>query len=283
MTQPLLEKYIPQFYSDIISQKKIINILKSYTDNNDFPNCILYGTAGIGKTSIIKAAINELYFKQFKFSFYVKNKQIPNVLWLNASEERGVKNFELIIDKFIKNKSFNNKFKILIFDECDNLTIKTQLKIKNYINVHSNIKYCFICNDIYKINDSIKSKCLNLKLSNCKEKDIFNKMKQICRNEYILITDEALLKIIRLQNKDIRAIMNNLQYYSLLYHMKLIIAQYIKSNEEIDIYKILYNLDINDKDYYNKVKLLYYMEKYYVINKHNEIIKKMYNIYFKNM
>ena len=101
MTQPLLEKYIPQFYSDIISQKKIINILKSYTDNNDFPNCILYGTAGIGKTSIIKAAINELYFKQFKFSFYVKNKQIPNVLWLNASEERGVKNFELIIDKFI--------------------------------------------------------------------------------------------------------------------------------------------------------------------------------------
>ena len=283
MIQPLLEKYIPQFYSDIISQKKIINVLKSYTDRNDFPNCILYGTAGIGKTSIIKAAINELYLKHTNLPINIKNNKISNVLWINASEERGVKDFEIIIDKFIKNKSFNNNFKILVFDECDNLTNKSQLKIKNYINIHSNIKYCFICNNIFHINDSIKSKCLNLKLCSCEEKDIFNKMRKICLDEKIMITDNALLKIIRLQNKDIRAIMNNLQYYSLLYYNKLIFSQYIKPNEEIDLYKTLYDLNINDEKYYEKLKLLYYIEKYYVINKHNEIIVKLYNKYFNTL
>lgn len=280
MIRPLLEKYIPQYYSDIISQQKIVNILKSYTDKNDFPNCILYGTAGIGKTSIIKVAINELYLKKNDLPVKIKNNKISNVLWLNASEEGRVKNFEEIIDKFIKNKSIDNNFKILVFDESDNLTIKTQLKIKNYIGIHSNIKYCFICNKIYNINDSLKSKCLNLKLSNCDENEIFKKMRTICMNEKIMITDDALKKIIHLQNKDIRAIMNNIQYYNLLYYNQLIFSQFIKPREEIDINEILYNLDINDENYYNKVKLLHYLEKYYVVNKHNEIIKKLYNTYF---
>ena len=74
--------------------------------------------------------------------------------------------------------------------------------------------------------------------------------------------------------------MNNLQYYSLLYYNKLIFSQYIKPNEEIDLYKTLYDLNINDEKYYEKLKLLYYIEKYYVINKHNEIIVKLYNKYF---
>lgn len=280
MFKPLLEKYKPKLYSDIISQQKIVNIFKSYTDRKDFPNCILYGTAGIGKTSMIEVAINELYnqYKSLPIDTHEKN---CNVLWINASEERGIKVLDETINSFIKHTTLvNDNFKIIIFDECDNLTVKAQLMIKNYINSMFNIRYCFICNDINKIKGSIVSKCVNLKFTKCNFVDIFDKIKYICQQENILISDKAIRKIIKLQDNDIRAVLNNLQYYSLLYYNQIIFEYNIKNIEPYNIEETMLNLNIEDPDYYKKIKLLFYIEKYYKINKNHPIIKTMIEKYF---
>ena len=280
MYKPLLEKYKPKLYTDIISQQKIVNIFKSYTDKKDFPNCILYGTAGIGKTSMIEVTINELFnqYKSLPIDIYEKN---CNVLWINASEERGMKVLDETIKSFIQHTTLiNDNFKIIIFDECDNLTVKAQLMIKNYINSVYNIRYCFICNNINKIKGSIISKCINLKFTKCNFDDIFNKIKYISQQENILISDKALKKIIKLQDNDIRAVLNNLQFYSLLYYNKIIFDFNIQNNEIFNIEETMLKLDLNDPDYYKKIKLLFYIEKYYKINKNHPIIKTMFEKYF---
>lgn len=282
MSNTLLEKYRPKYYSDIISQQKTIAILKSYTDNNDFPNCILYGTAGIGKTSIIEAAINELFNKKIDLPIEIKNKNLGNTLWINASEERGIKVIDSLINTFIKSKAlFNNKLKIIIFDECDNLTPKAQLMIKNYINIYDNVKCCFICNNINKINPSIVARCINFKFTKCIFDDIFKKVQWICLQENIQITDDAIKKIIIKQDNDIRAILNNLHYYNLLYYQQIIFSQFIKLNADINIINVYHKLDINSLDYYKKMKMLYYIEQYLNNDKNSKIAIKLYQTYFK--
>lgn len=273
----IVNKYKPMDFCDMISQKNIINILKEYIKNNDFPNCILFGPPGIGKTSIINVAINKLFNIKFDKVLKFSNNKCNNILWINAAEERGIQNTIELVNTFIKsNTLFNNNIKIIIFDECDNFTIKSQIYLKNFIGIYPHIKYCFICNNITKIIPSLISKCLLFKFVKCSYDDIYNKIVNICINEQIKISPQAINKIIINNDYDIRAILNTIQYYKLLYFNTIIYSQYITSDYKINIIQ-LYRKIRDKQNYYNKIKLLYYIEKYILLGKDNKIIKTLIN------
>ena len=56
----------------------ILNLVKTFINESNLPNLLIYGPLGTGKTSTILAIARELYKKDFK----------NMVLELNASDER---------------------------------------------------------------------------------------------------------------------------------------------------------------------------------------------------
>lgn len=52
---PWIEKYRPKKIENLISHKYIVETLMKYMNSNNFPNLLMYGSPGTGKTSTIVA------------------------------------------------------------------------------------------------------------------------------------------------------------------------------------------------------------------------------------
>jgi DNA polymerase III delta prime subunit len=225
------DKYKPNYFSDIISHENIIKILSKYIENNDFPNVLFYGAPGVGKTSTIQSAMNELF----------KNKKSLNILNINVSEKRGVEIVRNLIVSFVSNLSIDtdNNIKVIILDEADSLTIDAQITIKSVIDVNKNVKFCFICNYEKKIIEQLVSRCLLLKFSYINFDELFKKCMYICMMEKIYISTSALKFIIKNCNNDIRKILNILQSLNIAFNNQHIfkndIAEYLNIPLKNDI------------------------------------------------
>ena len=143
---PWVEKYRPTDLNDIILDninKKIIdNIIK----DNYFPNLILYGPPGIGKTTTL---INLI--KEFTKSYDTNYKNL--YMHFNASDDRGIETIRNHIKNFVKCKSlYTNENKFIILDEADYLTKNAQNALKYIVKEYNNnIRFCLICNYLSKI------------------------------------------------------------------------------------------------------------------------------------
>lgn len=272
----LTEKYRPKHLNDIISHNIIKEIIEKYIKEKDFPNVIFYGKAGIGKTSLIKSYINDMFNK----------RNNTNVLYINASYDRSIETIKTKVYSFVKSSTIeNNLIKIVIFDEADNLTIDSQNIIKDLIG-KNNTKYCFICNYEKNITQEIKSRCLYLKFFSLNNEDIRKKVKEICLDENIIISNDGLNKLIKYTNSDLRKLLNILQILKINYINKTIYE------EDIEHYmNLISNKDLNDlirllenKEETIDKKIEIYEERYkkYDINNiineiHNYLINKIIN------
>lgn len=97
-----VEKYRPKKIEDFIGNEQLTKIFKSYIDRQDIPNLLLYGTAGVGKTTIAKVLVNSIDCEY---------------MFINASDENNVDTVRNKIKNFSSSMSFN-KFKVVLCDEC---------------------------------------------------------------------------------------------------------------------------------------------------------------------
>lgn len=266
-----IEKYRPQKISEVVSHENVKIVLDYYIKNNDFPNCILYGPAGIGKTSIILSSMKQLF----------KENENYNTLWINASENRNVSNIKTLLISFINNKSlksYSNPLKVIILDEVDNLTSDSMNIVSNIINKNKNIRLCLICNYITKIPLYIQNKCLTFKMCDIDSEQILKHLQFIADQENINISDQALLKIINSnQDKDLRSIINTLQYYYMLYDHEPIIDLDIKNinNTYPEFVQKIQNEDMSDPKNLIKLKILEYMDYLLLSLESNDLYKKI--------
>jgi replication factor C subunit 3/5 len=196
----LTVKYYPQQINDILSQDKNINILKKIISIKRYPHMIFYGPSGVGKTSTIYTYAKELYKDKLKYM----------VLELNASDERGI---EVVRDKIKLFSSTQNFFadniKLIILDEADSMTGDAQSGLRRIIEEFSyNVRFCIICNNLSKIINPIKSRCMKFRFNPLIKENILEKIKYIIKKENINITEEAINEIIQISNGDFRRILN---------------------------------------------------------------------------
>ena len=141
---PWIEKYRPMTINDVIYQTQVIKTLKEAISNNNLSHLLFYGPPGTGKTSAILAAARELY---------TDDNYKDHVLELNASDERGIniirKKVKIFSQKTVCKKT---KFKLVILDEADSMTLEAQSILRHIIEKYSSItRFCIICNYIDKI------------------------------------------------------------------------------------------------------------------------------------
>lgn len=207
---PWTDKYKPMSVNELYLNKNLKSKIKSFVDNKFFPNLILCGPPGVGKTAIAKCMARELYGKYGPKA----------VIEINASDG-GVKVLHEEIVTFCRNKipyDKNDKdnyanFKLVIIDASDNMDEnKVQPQINNIMETHkTSVKFIFTCNTSSNLIESIQSRCLPLECEYVSEKLITNKLKSICDEEKINFEISGLTQISQISRGDVRAAINMLQ------------------------------------------------------------------------
>ena len=237
---PFVEKYKPKKIEDLVLNDIILKQLNDFVVNKTIPNLIFCGNSGIGKTSAINCLIKKIYPKEHINDF---------VFELNSFDDRGIEINTFIINFARKKVEFDEKislFKLIIIEEVDNITDKTQKLISSNFEKYTNTKFIFTCNNTNEIIECIQSRCSIICFTDIPEKLLINRLQYICKCENIKNDEESLLYLYNSTNKDIRKTINNLEL--VYYTEKEITIQKINNVFNIPslkIYENLYNFIIN--------------------------------------
>ena len=205
-------------------------------ENNNLPNKILLsGKKGIGKSLLAEKFLYKI-FNSNNDSDLIKNKSHPNIL--NIKKNNDKKNIEIYqireIIKFTNQSSFNNKSRFIILDDVEFLNINaSNALLKNLEEPNENVFFILIYNSEMFLIDTIKSRCIEFKLS------ISNENTRIIINNYF--------------NENIYDQINSnlINYYSTPYFLISLVNymnEYKLSVSETTIDDLLGNI-INNKHY----------------------------------
>lgn len=204
---PWTEKYRPGTINGIIHHDKITKAIVNFMELKNLPHLLFYGPPGTGKTSSIVAIAKHYYSEDYH----------NMVLILNASEERGIETVRNRIKQFVTThglaeNSNTPPFKLIILDEIDAMTDDAQAILRKVVEKYvSNVRFCFICNYLKKINPAIQSRCIIFRFSPIPDAHMEKFIKNVCTNENIAIGANALKLIVKITNGDMRKLLNILQ------------------------------------------------------------------------
>jgi len=203
--KPWVEKHRPHKLSEIVQDDDIIKKFNGMLKDKFIPHMLVDGHAGVGKTSAIKAFINEVYKENYDLC----------VLELNASDDRGLDIVHEKIIPFCKSIAYDlmgkKLNKVIIFDEADNLTKKAQEIISNLIKEYSLMtRFVFICNNRSDIDEKIQSRCFPVYFPSIGNK-INSCLKKILDKEKIKLSNTKVEEIVKYSNGDIRLAINLIQ------------------------------------------------------------------------
>ena len=201
-----VEKYRPQKIDDCILPERLKKVFQTYVDQKSIPNLLLYGTAGVGKTTVAKAMCNEIGV---------------NHLFMNASSERGIDEVRVKISNYASTISLTGGQKVIILDEADNLTPDAQMALKAAIEAFAtNCTFILTCNQKARLIEPIHSRCSNIDftLSGSEKKEMavqfFGRAQNILKNENVEYDKKVLAELVQKYFPDYRRTLNELQRFS---------------------------------------------------------------------
>jgi len=204
---PWIERFRPKTLDDVMGHNEFTSTLKSYIEKKQFPNLVLSGPPGTGKTSTILACAKSMY----------KDNYSLMVLDINASEERGIDVIRNKVKKFVSSKgvfgdSSQVDFKLVILDEADELTSEAQSYLIDVIDQFTiNARFCLIGNQIKKIRLAIQSRCNAIKFPPLGKKYMEEKIIEIANEINFKVTKSGINTLIKISHGDMRKIINTLQ------------------------------------------------------------------------
>lgn len=202
---------------------------------------ILYGDYGVGKSALINVFANEFY-GDLSDSDRVRMCKIVDA----SSDGRGVSLITDDFTNFAKSPtvcSRDGRLKLFVIEEADNLTKAAQSFLKSAMDLQKNrVRVFFLTNHIEKINEGIKERCVGaiFKFKPVPAVEIRDRLVYIIKEKKIDISDEDILKIIKISNGVPRRAIGLLDAYV------------ISGNLEVAID----SLDVTNPDDWSKVVVL---------------------------
>lgn len=198
-----VEKYRPKTLIDIVLTSEERQYFESLKSKDEVPNLLFAGNPGTGKTTLSKIIATDILDCQY--------------LYINASDENGIDTIRSKVIGFASTKSLDGKLKIVLFDECDALTLDSQKALRNVIEEYShNTRFIFTCNYLFKVIPALQSRCQIFNLTPPLD-GVLNRVVAILKNEGITVPDTEkpkLVELVRSGYPDMRRIINDIQKFS---------------------------------------------------------------------
>ena len=241
------ERYRPDELKDYVGNEGLKAFISKCIDSNDIPHLILWGKAGTGKTTLAK-----LITKNIKC----------DVMYINASDERGI---DTIRDKIVDFASVNsfNPIKVVILDESDYITSQAQAALRNVMETYSaKTRFVLTANYAERIIDPLKSRCQTFHIEPPSKGDVAKHIAGLLDKEEVKYELSDVAALIKTYYPDIRKIINAAQQSvdenNILNPGALVpnvegaltaIIDALKSNDKnawANIRQVIANADVND-------------------------------------
>jgi len=191
-----VEKYRPTTLEEYVGNETIKNKIADYLKQGSIQNLLFHGVAGTGKTTLAKLIAKNLNC---------------DLLYINASDERGIDTIRDKIIPFASSMSFND-VKIVILDEADYITPQAQATLRNTIESCSKTtRFIFTCNYLERIISPLQSRCQTFEIIPPSKLNIVKHLKDIIDGESIKVNVNDLAIVVNNFYPDIRKIINTIQ------------------------------------------------------------------------
>lgn len=202
------EKYRPRTIDECILPTRLKNSFNSFIQNKTFPNLLLSGPAGVGKTTVAKALLEQLGC---------------DYMMINGSMNGNIDTLRTEIKGFASTVSFTDTRKYVILDEADYLNAtSTQPALRNFMEEYSNnCGFILTCNYLNRIIEPLRSRCshIDFKIDKNESAQIagqfFKRCVKILELEQITFNKESVAGLITKYFPDWRRVINELQSYSI--------------------------------------------------------------------
>jgi DNA polymerase III delta prime subunit len=232
-----VEKYRPKTIADTILPEELKATFQQFVDQKNIPNLILSGSAGVGKTTVARAMLEELEC---------------DYIVINGSMNGNIDTLRNEILNFASSVSLSGGRKYVILDEADYLNANsTQPALRNFMEEFSrNCGFILTCNFKNRIIEPLHSRCsvIDFKLSKSAgaklASQFFKRVEKILNNENVEFDRAVVAEVVTKFFPDWRRVLNELQRYATTGKIDSGILGGIKDLEINSVYKLL-----KDKDF----------------------------------
>ena len=202
-----VEKYRPKTVEDTILPVDLKRTFQNFVDQGNIPNLILAGSAGVGKTTIARAMLEQLGC---------------DYIVINGSMNGNIDTLRNEILSFASSMSFSGGRKYVILDEADYLNANsTQPALRNFMEEFSkNCGFILTCNFRNRIIDPLHSRCsvIDFKIGKADMAKLaaqfFKRVITILDSENVKYEQQVVAEVINKHFPDWRRVLNELQRYS---------------------------------------------------------------------
>jgi len=202
-----VEKYRPHTIADTILSPNLQATFQQFVDDQSVPNLLLTGRAGVGKTTVARAMLDQLG---------------ADYIVINGSTHGNIDTLRTDILNFASTVSFSGGRKYVILDEADYLNPNsTQPALRNFMEEYSkNCGFILTCNFKNKLIDPLISRCSVIEFSIPKEDKpklamrFYKRVVEILKKEGVEAEPKAVAGVIEKHFPDWRRVLNELQRYS---------------------------------------------------------------------
>lgn len=228
MSEIWIEKYRPRSFDEILGERAIVELLRSYLDGGNIPNLLLHGRDGVGKSTLVYLIAKSLYEGQFEANlteidasdFFNRGKaylaadlRFEHFYDANKSV---IETFKEVINEYASLMPIDADFKIIYFRNADALTFEAQQALRRMIERYNRTcRFIFTTKRPSTIIPPLRSRALNLYLGVIDEADITERIREIIEYEDLKVEEEVLQRIISVASGSMGEAIYALQYYTL--------------------------------------------------------------------